>query len=322
MTSVYHCPIRYSYNVNDGELLDGELYGVHETNMCGCYTIKELMKQKNFDNIEYLYLSGPDETKYKQDLNFKYPKCLRALVIYNYKHNDIYYPDELPIDLTHLTIKGSRLPILPPNLIHFSCDMCRFDESFIGLPDLPDSIELFDCSKNIKITKLPKLPIKLKELRCNECSITELPKLPNGLTTLQCHYNKLKKLPRLPSSIKLLNCSYNDIEELPLSSWNCDMSLGQYEIGNSKKSDKFKHFIYEHTPIHHYINNNYYVTKNGHFKKIKKAPQRNKIGYYLKTLRFVKYFEPIYMEARYNPQYGLCQHILKKQCLELYGEDD
>lgn len=60
-----------------------------------------------------------------------------------------------------------------------------------------DIIMELDCS-NCELTKLPKLPVKLKKLNCSSNKLTKLPKLPITLNHLNYSDNSIKKIKNIP----------------------------------------------------------------------------------------------------------------------------
>lgn len=83
------------------------------------------------------------------------------------------------------------------------------------LPELPNTIQVINCSVN-NISSIPEpLPSELTDFSCAENSLSSLPKLPGKLTTLSCGSNKLTSLPQLPVSLTAILCADNRLAELP-----------------------------------------------------------------------------------------------------------
>jgi hypothetical protein len=96
--------------------------------------------------------------------------------------------------------------IIPDDCDRFYCNNCNLSK----LQKLPDRLRLLLCNNNV-ITELPALPDILIELNCGSNQITELPELPNGLKYLNCCNNRLMELPELPNGLKLIYCHINPI---------------------------------------------------------------------------------------------------------------
>jgi Leucine-rich repeat (LRR) protein len=312
------CTYRHEYS--NENVFQGEVYGIHVNKIKHFYTIDGLMKDKNFDNISYLSLNSVENTRYHPGLDFKYPKKLEILHFIYDDADDVNYP-EVPEHVTILMVIGRGLPKLPRQLKELHCRGCRINE----LPELPESLEELRCSNN-PISTLPILPNTLKILSCNRCELSELPELHEGLLVIECMYNKITKLPELPTTLMNLSCNSNNIIELPFSLKNCDMSV-KYDTSEflmmqsrSDNRDKYEYFIFSGNPIHKYINNNYCEKKNGVLKKVTKARQSKKIGWYFKKLKAVQTIENEYIKRRYDPQYGFCKYMVIKGITDLFTE--
>lgn len=96
-----------------------------------------------------------------------------------------------------------------------------------------DSLKILDCGNKLtgqtlnNIINIPKLPTKLKTLKCERLKLITLPILPPLFDSLLCSFNEISILPSLPNSLSVLNCSYNKLHNLPilpnnLLSLNCD----------------------------------------------------------------------------------------------------
>lgn len=85
------------------------------------------------------------------------------------------------------------------------------DNSLTELPQLPDTLEMLECSDNQITAFSQKLPEKLDILSCSNNLLTELPQLPDNLSFLFCYNNSLTQLPALPEGVTKLNCANNKI---------------------------------------------------------------------------------------------------------------
>lgn len=346
----FYTQFKCLYNYDESNLTAGELYGIPESEYKYIKTVSELVNIDDYDKITYISanissypyydfyihdaadIDDEDRSSRNELINFKFPKNLKILHIGIYDSSSsnteydkfcINYMSDIPDTLEHLCIRNPILPNkLPSKLRSFACPTSRISK----LPELPDTLEYLLCSDN-NIIQLPKLPKSLKILNCARNKLTKLPDLPDGLIFLGCQKNKLTELPKLPASLKTMNCSSNQIIKLPYSLLNCDMSI-QYDIYDGylvdenvgkKKADQFQYFIYDNNPIHGKVKNNYYINKNNIFRKVAKAPMSRKLRYYFKKLKLAETLEPIYIEARWNPNYILCQNILMRDHKEFFG---
>jgi len=136
------------------------------------------------------------------------------------------------VNLKTLVVTGGDVNFLPPGLNRLEI---RMDGNKIELPELPSSLKrlhlnnvdvtnlhdlkLPECLStliinNTKLTKLPKIPCGLRELRANYNQLTELPELPKGLKFLAVGSNKLTTIPELPEGLTSLGCQENAITDL------------------------------------------------------------------------------------------------------------
>lgn len=139
-------------------------------------------------------------------------------------HDDIELPRNIFMRFRNLTkiifvtpmvskrdkIVMTKLPELPSSLEEFDCS----NLNLLELPALPLSLKKLNCARN-KLKKLPALPYKLQELRCSRNELTKLPTLPNELKWLYANENRLTELPYLPLTLTDLCCSYNELTSLP-----------------------------------------------------------------------------------------------------------
>jgi len=152
---------------------------------------------------------------------------LSQLLEYEKYHNivELYCYNE---ELYHLPT------ILPKSLRKLDCN----NNCIVTLPELPDSLEVLNCSVN-KIKCLPiKLPSNLKILNCSRNYLVMLPKdLPETIMEIDCSNNILTEIPKyFPPTMKgVFNCSNNFIETIPndldCSFYNLNISYNRlYEI--------------------------------------------------------------------------------------------
>mgnify|MGYP003968034811 FL=1 len=126
--------------------------------------------------------------------------------------------------ITELDISGSGIRdnnigelVIPPNLEKFECSCCYLSK----LPKLPKGLKELRCVAN-NLSYLPDdLPESLEAIWCNENKMVDLFEnyetvefnymLPN-LKTLCCHHNPLTYIPCMPDSLTYLSCKNCSIE--------------------------------------------------------------------------------------------------------------
>jgi len=312
----------YEHDFSEDNLVQCEIYGVNMSKFSKYTSIWKLMEHPQYNDIGYLALNSCKLTNYHSNLEFKYPKKLKILII-NYYNDEVNYPDP-PDSVIQMKVFGNGLPKLPKNL-----KLLDFQHTDVTeIKQLPNTLEELYCSK-CKIRFLPSLPKTLKVLSCSGCELEELPELPYGIEYINCSHNKLKYLPELPQSVKTLHCNNNQITKLPFSLEKCVMDVSYFEdhkfyIEYAKKHcDQYEYFIFQDNPIRTFIWKNYNGTKpekNG--ITTKKTHITNRIKWYFNRLRAVQKIEYEYYKRRYDPKCKFCEYMEIKNLKRLYDEHD
>ena len=80
--------------------------------------------------------------------------------------------------------------------------------------DLPPNLLNLFCSNN-KITSFSELPLTMEDLRCSRNPIKSLPVLSPNLFSFECYNCELEYLPELPDKLMWFWCNNNPLKELP-----------------------------------------------------------------------------------------------------------
>lgn len=269
-----------------------------------------------------------------------FPEQLEELIIYVHYYNIT----NLPTTLKYLNCEGSRFIKfnceLPPNLIEFNCSDCyigahiiyphynRFkqlcDNCFVKREDVYG-----DNTKNMIIIgndKIPKLPPKLKILKCGYNYIKELPELPSSLIYIDARSTCLEDLP--------VSLQYCNLSEWDDTKYAFDYYFTEYNIFGKKLRKKLKKKLGQViNPLYNFKYSDAMCSFNWDeytyydHKVIKKGkPQKVKLTLLgammkrLKQLKSVSIIENWFLECKYNPTYGYCQRRLEKQYNDIYDE--
>lgn len=180
-----------------------------------------------------------NDLKYKKynDINLNNVKNLDDKIDHDtveYRIKECLLDGGKTLDLSHLNL--TKFPKLPEKIIHNAKYLFLSENNFEELNDLSVfcNVKVIDLCHN-KLSKLPNMPVTLKELLVRHNKITDISCLDdcyslrrldcsyNHITTipyiktleiLLCDHNKIDALPSLPNLIKL-ECSHNFIYELP-----------------------------------------------------------------------------------------------------------
>lgn len=112
------------------------------------------------------------------------------------------------------SIYGQHVTVCPPipaNVTHLTIENTRLTR----LPALPIGLKELYCSFNQLLISLPALPSGLTCLWCFSNQLISLPALPSGLEQIYCGGNALISLPTLPIGLTELNCVRNQLTCLP-----------------------------------------------------------------------------------------------------------
>jgi hypothetical protein len=158
----------------------------------------------------------------------KLPNKVKKLVFHNSYLESMEEP--LPTSLEVISIFVSERFKKLPKLKHLN-HLYRFNcilSDISVLPELPNSIEILNISRNRKLTSLfpprtnasspsARLPPRLQWFICNDCDIRSLPDISTlPLTVLECKNNRhLRELPDLPSTLEKLYCENTQISTIP-----------------------------------------------------------------------------------------------------------
>jgi hypothetical protein len=148
----------------------------------------------------------------------KLPPTLKTLKIRNTSLLNSFKIAPLPTDLRYLTIMNTSIDTLP---------------------DLSNTkIKQLTCTDNYGLTSLPKVPLTLDTILCQENKISDISTLKNSAVKfLYCHKNHITDLSNLPNTLTDLGASENHfsvIDKLPNSIKEMDISnnLYLYQIVN------------------------------------------------------------------------------------------
>ena len=139
--------------------------------------------------------------------------------------------------ITELDISDEGLTELPDDIDKYTNLKfleCQFN-NITSLDNLPQKLEVLNCSYNNNITSLDNLPPTLKILDCNNNQLNSLDNLQPNLEILYCGYNRLTSLDNLPPKLEVLYCGTNQItslDNLPqtLTELNCNNNLLKYDF--------------------------------------------------------------------------------------------
>jgi len=191
-------------------------------------SVKEVQQLETVSGIELLYFGNYSRTTHHNKMvaacfafeegiiDLSEHTNLRFLDIMGWSITGI---NTIPRYLCTLFVRRSNnnpeefhLPVCLPNTLR----RLRLQNMIIPRPhelSLPrDLVEL--TMYRMKLTRLPKLPPRLRELWVEDNQLEELPELPDTLQRLIVNKNKLTRLPKLPESLECLWCSDNLLEEL------------------------------------------------------------------------------------------------------------
>lgn len=108
-------------------------------------------------------------------------------------------------------LRLTAVPLFPEGVQRLTL----FGNNLVAIDFLPDTIIELNIACNSSLTRLCKLPPRLRSLSCSFTALTELPELPDTLRTLSCRNSCLTTLPRLPPYLNALYVNDSMLISLP-----------------------------------------------------------------------------------------------------------